>query len=82
LTIRGLETGKHYTVTIVAKDDTETIASYQISATTVSNEEEDVQNAVDEVAADAKNGNKMISNGVLLIEHNGKTYNAQGSEVR
>ena len=82
LTIRGLETGKHYTVTIVAKDDTETIASYQISATTVSNEEEDVQNAVDEVAADAKNGNKMISNGVLLIERNGKTYNAQGSEVR
>ena len=26
--------------------------------------------------------NKVLRNGILLIERNGKTYNAQGAEVR
>ncbi len=39
--------------------------------------------AIDQITNDElRMTNKVIRNGVLLIERNGKTYNAQGAEVR
>ncbi len=38
--------------------------------------------AIDQVQSDKRQGTKVIRNGVLYIERNGKTYNAMGAEVK
>lgn len=45
-------------------------------------EEMEEEEAIDQVQGDEVQCTKRIENGVLLIEKNGKTYNAQGAEVR
>ena len=34
------------------------------------------------IEKESANGQKRLENGILFIEHNGKTYNAQGAEIR
>ncbi len=38
--------------------------------------------ALDDVQPDKLQGTKLLRDGQLFIEHNGKTYNAQGTEIR
>ena len=38
--------------------------------------------AIDQVQSDKGQSTKALRNGILYIERNGKTYNAQGAEVR
>ena len=54
-------------------------ATYQLKET-----EEDVPTSIEDNRADQNPANcrKILRNGILYIERNGKTYNAQGAEVR
>ena len=38
--------------------------------------------AIDQVQSDKRQGTKALRNGILYIERNGKTYNAMGAEVK
>ena len=82
LRVNGLEYGKNYNITILAKDDTQTLATFHTATTTVT--EADPQ-GIEEPTSDSSlkgRANKIVRDGVLLIERNGKTYNAQGAEVK
>lgn len=76
LHIDGLEYGKTYDITVLAKDDTQTIATFHTSTTTIT---DGIENANANANA---NANKLIREGILYIERNGKTYNALGAEIK
>ena len=81
LRVNGLEYGKNYNITILAKDDTQTLATFHTATATVT--EADPQGIEEPTSQESKvESQKVIRDGVLLIEKNGKTYNAQGAEVR
>ena len=82
LRVNGLEYGKNYNITILAKDDTQTLATFHTATATVT--EADPQ-GIDQPTSDSSlkgRANKVVRDGQLLIERNGKTYNAQGAEMR
>ena len=82
LRVNGLEYGKNYNITILAKDDTQTLATFHTATATVT--ESDPQ-GIEEPTSDSSlkgRANKVVRDGQLLIERNGKTYNAQGAEVK
>ena len=80
LRVNGLEYGKNYNITILAKNDTQTLATFHTTTATVT--EADPQ-GVEEVGyqPSAFSSQKLLRDGRLLIEKNGKTYNAQGAVI-
>ena len=82
LRVNGLEYGKNYNITILAQNDTQTLATFHTSTATVT--EADPQ-GIDQPTSDSSLegiANKIVRDGQLLIERNDKTYNAQGAEVK
>ena len=82
LRVNGLEYGKNYNITILAQNDTQTLATFHTSTATV--QEADPQ-GIEEPTSDSSlkgRANKIVRDGQLLIERNDKTYNAQGAEMR
>jgi hypothetical protein len=76
-TVTGLNSATHYNYTLQTKDANDNIlASYSGEFTTTG-----VATAIDNIAVDAKAVKRFV-NGQLIIEKNGKTYNALGVEVR
>ena len=77
-TVIGLESGTAYDVTITAKDaDGTTLNTETASFTTT-----DAQ-AVNQITNDkSQMTNKVLHNGMLLIERNGRTYTATGQEIK
>ena len=73
LEINGLEPGKNYTVTVVAKDETKALATFRKQIVTVST---DIESVTEEISAPRK----ILRNGRVLILHNNRTYNLLGAE--
>ena len=81
LRVNGLEYGKNYNITILAKDDTQTLATFHTATTTVT--EADPQGIEEPTSQESRvKSQKKLRDGVLFIERNGKSYNAQGAEMR
>lgn len=81
LRVNGLEYGKNYNITILAKDDTQTLATFHTATATVT--EADPQGIEEPTSQESRvKSQKKLRDGVLYIERNGKTYNAQGAEVK
>ena len=80
LRVNGLEYGKNYSITILAKDDTRTLATFHTTTATVT--EADPQGIEQITNDELRMTNKVLRDGVLYIERNGKTYNAMGAEVK
>jgi hypothetical protein len=81
LRVNGLEYGKNYNITILAKDDTQTLATFHTATTTVT--EADPQGIEEPTSQESRvKSQKKLRDGVLYIERNDKTYNAQGAEMR
>ena len=79
LTLNGLESGKKYNVTVVAKDETKAIATYKKTVSTVSN----VTTGIDEIGQSrVGNAQKVLIDGKVLILRDGKAYNVLGAEMR
>ena len=74
LLINGLEYGKNYNITILAQNGEQTIATFNTSTSTIT---ESIENQSFEII-----NHKFIKDGQLLIEKNGKTFNAQGAEIK
>ena len=64
------EAAAERTVTIL--DDTELTATFQVKTST----------AVEQVVEGKTSNRKLIIDGQLIIQHDGKTFNAQGAEMR
>ena len=79
LRVNGLEYGKNYNITILAKDDTQTLATFHTATATVT--EADPQ-GIEQFTINNSQFTKVVREGQLLIERNGKTYNAMGAEMR
>ena len=59
------------------------ISALQISQVKIYYEEKSEPTAIDQITNDkSQMTNKVIRNGILLIERDGKTYNATGAQVR
>ena len=81
LRVNGLEYGKNYNITILAKDDTQTLATFHTATATVT--EADPQGIEEPTSQESRvKSQKKLRDGVLFIERNGKSYNAQGAEMR
>ncbi len=80
LRVNGLEYGKNYNITILAQNDTQTLATFHTTTATVT--EADPQGIEQITNDELRMTNKVLRDGVLYIERNGKTYNAQGAEMR
>lgn len=76
LLINGLESGMNYNVTILAKDDSQILATYTTSTKTLTDGIDQISNEQSAMT------NKTIKDGILLINRNGKNYNALGAEVK
>ena len=75
-TVTGLEEGTTYDYTIVSKDSNGNVLDTQSGSFTTTGEQ-----GIENVDALSKSI-KVIRNGQLLIEKNGKTYNVVGAEVK
>ena len=75
-TVTGLEEGTTYDYTIVSKDSNGNVLDTQSGSFTTTGEQ-----GIENVDALSKSI-KVIRNGQLLIEKNGKTYNIVGTEVK
>ena len=76
-TVDGLETDVEYTYTVTAKDSDDGVIYTKTGSFTTQ-----ASQGIDNVQTDKVQGTKIIRDGMLLIEKNGKTYNAQGVEVK
>ena len=55
---------------------------YEISSIVFTIEPKSAPTAIDNIQIDKAQGTKVLRNGMLLIERNGKLYNATGAEVK
>ena len=79
-TLKGLIKNTPYRVYIIGKcADNLWSSSSQSFAFTTANQDEQ---GIEDVQPDKLQGTKLLRDGQLLIERNGKLYNAQGAEVR
>ncbi len=72
LEFNGLEPGKNYTVTVVAKDETKALATYTNTILTISTDIEDV-------ATETAAPQKFMRDGHILIRVNNRIYTLQGA---
>jgi phage terminase large subunit-like protein len=86
LFIDGLESGQNYNITIVAKNDTQTLTTFHTATATVTEadpETEEIAEGIEQITNHKSQiTNKVLRDGVLYIERNDKTYNARGAEMR
>ena len=78
LLINGLESGVKYNITILAKDNTHTLATFHASTSTA---QESSPEGIYNVQSYKGQCTKVLRDGQLLIEKNGKIYNAQGAVI-
>ena len=76
-TVDGLETNVEYTYTVTAKDSEDDVVYTKTGTFTTQASE-----GIESVQHSAVRGQKIIRDGMLLIEKNGKTFNAIGVEVK
>ena len=76
-TVGGLEPKTNYSVTVIAED----ASSQELFNKTKTFTTTKIQ-ALESIQQSAVSNQKILRNGQLLIEKNGKVYNAQGAEVK
>ena len=78
-TIGGLDPGTEYSYIVIAKRSDESEAYNE----TVPFKTTGIATSLNQTSQEPKaKSQKLIKNGQLLIEHNGKTYNVMGGEIR
>ena len=76
-TVDGLDANSEYTYTVTAKDSEDGVVYTKTGSFTTQ-----ASTGIESVQHSAVRGQKIIRDGMLLIEKNGKTFNATGVEVK